>query len=382
MALKILHTADWHLGLRHRTFDKEDERKLTRARLDVVDRILDCAERWGVQAMLCAGDLFDDAHPEKEWWQGLADRLQARDWSERPVFLLPGNHDPLIPGSVYAKDHPFRRALPDWAHVVDREGYVYELSPKAVLYASCCRSKAGQKDLALELPQRENGDERFRIGMVHGQTFTFPGLQTNFPVSLEAAESRGLDYLAIGDTHGFEDTTEDGPAPTLYPGAPEQTKFSEKDAGYVAVVYFRRRGRRPHIQRERVGRWLWREETVQELEDLRRLKNEDLGHTVLRLTVEMGVTLAGYDEVHRILDQLGGTDATHGRAGILQEDLTKLRIEGVAADDFPENLAAVLRATVDRLTAIEANSAVDTRQKDEARRALFHLYKLVTGAVG
>ncbi len=379
MALKILHTADWHLGLRYRAFDKEDERKLTRARLDVVERIFDCAERWGVQAVLCAGDLFDDAYPDKEWWQGLADALTSRDWKERPVFLLPGNHDPLIPGSVYAPEHPFRKALPDWAHVVDREGYVYELGPKAVLYASCCRSRAGQRDPALELPKRENGDERFRIGMVHGQTFHFEGLQTNFPIALDAAERRGLDYLAIGDTHGFQDTTPDAPVPTLYPGAPEQTKFNEEDAGYVAVVYFRGRGRRPHVQRERVGRWLWREETACDLAELRRLKNEDLGHTVLRLTLEMSVTLAGYDEVHRILAELGGTDATHGRAGILQVDRTRLRIGGATADDFPEDLPGVLRAAVDRLAEIESGDA-DTRQKEVARRALFHLYKLVTGA--
>ncbi len=31
MALKILHTADWHLGLRFPAFDEADQLKLTRA---------------------------------------------------------------------------------------------------------------------------------------------------------------------------------------------------------------------------------------------------------------------------------------------------------------------------------------------------------------
>lgn len=379
MALKILHTADWHLGLRHRGFDKEDERKLTRARLEVVERILDCAELHRVDAVLCAGDVFDDAHPEKEWWQGLAERLAGRDWKERPVFLLPGNHDPLLPGSVYAPEHAFRRLLPEWVHVVDREGYVYDLGRNAVLYATPCRSRAGQRDPALELPAREAGDERIRIGMVHGQTFQMPGLQTNFPISLEAAELRGLNYLAIGDTHAFEDTTPNSASPTVYPGAPEQTKYNEVDAGYVAVVFFRRRGGRPYVQRERVGRWEWRRETVHDVEELRRLRREDLGHTVLHLALQMDVTLSGYDEVERLLEELGGTDATHGRAGILQVDRTNLRIEGGSSGDFPEDLPNVLRAAVDRLTAMDAEDA-DTRQKEVARRALFHLYKLVKGA--
>ena len=37
VALKILHTADWHLGMGFGAFGEEDERKLTRARLQVVD---------------------------------------------------------------------------------------------------------------------------------------------------------------------------------------------------------------------------------------------------------------------------------------------------------------------------------------------------------
>ena len=45
IVLKLLHTADWHLGRRFRSFDQEQERKLTRARLDVLDRIFLAAER-------------------------------------------------------------------------------------------------------------------------------------------------------------------------------------------------------------------------------------------------------------------------------------------------------------------------------------------------
>ena len=41
VALKLLHTADWHLGRRFGRFEPEEERRLTRARLDVVGRILD-----------------------------------------------------------------------------------------------------------------------------------------------------------------------------------------------------------------------------------------------------------------------------------------------------------------------------------------------------
>ena len=149
------------------------------------------------------------------------------------ISLVPGNHDPLLPESVWAAGHPFRARLPRWVHVVDRDDFEHALTPEAVLYARPCRSKAGQNDLAMALPARQPGDSRLRIGCVHGCTFDIDGYQTNFPIRHDAAVQRGLDYLAIGDTHSFRDVTPNLPAPTVYPGTPEPTSFDE--AGAVRV---------------------------------------------------------------------------------------------------------------------------------------------------
>jgi DNA repair exonuclease SbcCD nuclease subunit len=205
VALKILHTADWHLGLRFPSFGDEDRTKLTRARIEAVDRVLGTAESYSVNAVLCAGDLFDTPAPDEHWWKGLVNLFQRRNWRDRPVFLLPGNHDPLQQNSVWSGDHGFRRALPSWVHVVDRDNYEFPLSEEAVLYAEPCRSQAGSDDLASRLPLRSHGDQRIRIGLVHGQTFDIAGHQTNFPIASDAAQQRGLNYLAIGDTHGFRE---------------------------------------------------------------------------------------------------------------------------------------------------------------------------------
>ena len=43
VALTLLHTADWHLGRRLPAFGPGQELRLTRARLEVVGRILDLA---------------------------------------------------------------------------------------------------------------------------------------------------------------------------------------------------------------------------------------------------------------------------------------------------------------------------------------------------
>src|SRR5437773_12149424 len=72
VVLRLLHTADWHLGRRFPSFPEEAQKKLSRARMEVIARILDVARRHAVHAVLCAGDLFDDPEPGPDFWEGLA----------------------------------------------------------------------------------------------------------------------------------------------------------------------------------------------------------------------------------------------------------------------------------------------------------------------
>jgi DNA repair exonuclease SbcCD nuclease subunit len=364
--LRLLHTADWHLGRRFPAFPPEGQKKLSRARMDVVGRILDVARRNAVNAILCAGDIFDDPNPQEDFWQGLARIFRAHSDSHPPLFLVPGNHDPLTPDSVWAPNHPFRQLLPDWVHIVDHDDFTYELSPKA-----------GESDLALALPARAPGDERLRIGCVHGCTFDIPGFQTNFPVARDAGITRGLDYLAIGDTHSFRDVTTGGLVPTVYPGAPEQTRFDEDNAGHVALVAMFRRGTRPRVNMERVALWRWLEVRCRSMNDLRDvLVRPDLERHVLSLRLEMAVSLAEKSEVERILRELVGTDATHGRAGVLVEDRSGLRLRAGSAADFSQELPPVLKDTVARLHLLMA-AAPEEGEKERAKRALSHLFEML-----
>jgi DNA repair exonuclease SbcCD nuclease subunit len=371
VALKLLHTADWHLGKRFPQFDEVAELELMRARMSVLDEVFGVAERNRVDAILCAGDLFDIPNPDEQWWQPLLDKLKARDWSQRPIVLLPGNHDPVMHDSVWAPAHPFRRGLPAGVHVVDRDDFELRLGDDAIVHAIPCRTRAGSDDLALRLPAREPGDDRIRIGLVHGSTFEMPDFQANFPIAKDAAVRRGFDYLAIGDTHAFR-KYEPEDAPTVYPSAPEPTTFGERDAGYVAVVFFGRRRRRPQIRKERVARWRWEERTVESLAALRQLRDgEDFQRTVLRLSLDMSLGAADYDEALALVDQLRGTDSIHGRVGVLALDTTGLKLDTSAIEIDLGELPPVLRRTAERLRERETDG-----DPEIARRALYHLYRL------
>ena len=371
VALTLVHTADWHLGMRFRSFREEDERELMRARLDVVERILGVADRYQADAVLAAGDLFDGPRPDRQWWEGLADVLVRRATPRRPVFLLPGNHDPLVAESVWERASPFRKKVPSHVHVVDSDDFSHQLGEGALLYAIPCRSSAGQKDLALALPARQPGDDRIRVGLVHGCTFDIPSFQTNFPIAQDAAVRRGFDYLAIGDTHGFRVVPHDAKVPTVYPGAPEATSFGDTDAGNVAVVFITQR-RRVRLEKERVARWRWEVSRAAGLEDLRKLAaRSDLSQQVLQLTVEATLPAAEYEEAERLLLELSGTEAVRPKVGILQLDRSRLELDTRDIETVFASMPEPVREAARRLKEEERGERADV-----ARRALYHLYTL------
>jgi DNA repair exonuclease SbcCD nuclease subunit len=380
----ILHTADWHVGRSFRMFRPADAEKLARDRLSVVDTLLGLAEKYDVNAVLCAGDLFDSPDPGEEWWKELATKFSKRQKWTRPVLLLPGNHDPLTPESVYSNSHPFRRALPEWVQVVDRDDFEFKVSDNAVVYATPCRSRAGDKDLAMCLPQRATGDNRVRIGMVHGSTFDMEGSAVNFPICEGACAARGLDYLAIGDWHSFKVLPKGGLAPIVYPGAPEPTSFTEKDAGHVALVSFSRRGTHPKIRYPRVARWTWVEIKVRSLADLQKLEAEDaveierynketervsLASVVLQLRLDTTFSLKEMPEVERILSLFRGNVAISPRVGVLvcKPEKPKIKID---SDQPPQQVPiAVMDAW--------QNLSDQAKTSPEAEQALIVLQRLL-----
>lgn len=371
VALKILHTADWHLGRRFASFSEEDAKKLGRARFDAVETMLGLAERSNVDAVLCAGDLFDEPSPRAEHYRRLAEILKKHARPERPIVLLPGNHDPVKAGSVWHADHELRRLLPSGCHVVDRDDFELSIGENAVVYARPCKSTAGEQDNALALPARAEGDERIRIGVVHGSTFDIPGWQTNYPIHRDAAMQRGFDYLAIGDTHAFRFVPPDRKnPPTVYPSAPEATTFGETDTGFCALVLFSKIMRRAVVQQEKVARWTWRDVTITNVEQMRELLREELSTTVLRLRLRVRGRADELEELERGIERLRGNEAMHGLVGVLRVEREEVVLDTADLDRFFDASPKVVREAARRLRELEKV------QPEEARRALWHLYRL------
>lgn len=86
--MKILHTADWHLGKRLDYFSRLEEQKA------VLEEICEIADREAVDAVLVAGDLFDTFNPQVEAVELLYRTLRRlTNYGTRPVIAIAGNHD-------------------------------------------------------------------------------------------------------------------------------------------------------------------------------------------------------------------------------------------------------------------------------------------------
>src|SRR6187200_2323917 len=99
LGVKLLHTADWQIGMRAAQCGRAAER-VREARLRAAERVIALANEQRVDAVILAGDTFEDSSVPRDLVRRVADVLRR---SEAPVFVLPGNHDPLVPRGVF--DH-------------------------------------------------------------------------------------------------------------------------------------------------------------------------------------------------------------------------------------------------------------------------------------
>lgn len=84
--MRILHTADWHIGKKLGRLDRLEEAQA------VLDDVLAVADESDVDAVLVAGDLFDRAGPPHETMRLVFETL-VRLAEGRRVVVIPGNHD-------------------------------------------------------------------------------------------------------------------------------------------------------------------------------------------------------------------------------------------------------------------------------------------------
>ena len=218
----IVHSSDLHLGT--------DDSFSDRDRLAVLPKVLRTATAVAADVVLLAGDSFDNHRQPVDLLERAAQIL--REYS-KPVVILPGNHDPLTPDSVY------------------RRGGMGEVSNVSILGLNADPSVLFP-EFELEIwghPHLDYSDmaplanprprtTRWQLAAAHGHyvdaTRDPNRLIGSWLIHPEELRATGADYVALG--HWNQSTAVgNGEITAHYSGSPEYT-------GTVNVVRLRRDG--------------------------------------------------------------------------------------------------------------------------------------------
>ncbi len=256
--LRLLHTADVHLGARHTDLGERAavlrERQFTAFRVTV-----DLAIVEEVDLVLIAGDLFDsNTQPRRSVERVAAELARLAKASIRTV-IIPGTHDVYDGSSIYRSYDlaAMARTTPDWVVVLTpTQSNVWLPSLDAVVHARVFSTKQAPKSPFAGFDARMDRRATWRIGMAHG-ALAIPGKTDSDAVVFTEEEiaATGLDYLALGHWHSAVEGRA-GNVTYAYSGAPEPVAVDQDGAGQVLLVSLDDKGGSRHevtIEAKRVG---------------------------------------------------------------------------------------------------------------------------------
>lgn len=402
--ITFLHAADLHLGLRVTRFEPEHADKIRDARFQALEKILLSAVECRADFLLIAGDFFDDASIDATTARRAFNLLGS---AQCPVFVLPGNHDPLLPGSVWDRD-PWNGTDTGLITVL-RSSEPVSAPGGATIFPCPVFRKTSLDDPTARIPAPEASekDTAIRIGVAHGSVKDRDTLPPDdHLIAPAAAELHHLDYLALGHWHSTREYRgKDGAVRMAYAGVPEPIgfprggdeatgwvpyssgadgeDFADDGHGNVLLVKIDEPGAPPRVERIEVGilRWLSEPDRAHSEDDLSAIikktaERPDPGHTVLRLRLEGVIPASAWvrlDELREVL---------RGRYLDGEVDLRSLKLEPTEEEVRETVGHGVLKAVFDRLSMElrTAEGSEGQRKSKLAERAMAVLYQVASEA--
>ena len=238
--LRLLHTADVHLGARHADLGEEASAQRER-QFAAFQASIDLAIAEKVDLVLIAGDLFDSNTQPRRSVERVAAELKRLVEAKIRTVIIPGTHDVYDRSSVYRTYD-----LGAMAGTTADDDFVTVLTPDrpdvvlstcdVVVHARVFPTKRAPHSPLNDL--RVQGDDRatWHVGVVHG-AIAISGKTDADDVVIGRDEigASGLDYLALGHWHSAQQGTAGG-VTYAYSGAPEPIALDQDRAGKVLLV--------------------------------------------------------------------------------------------------------------------------------------------------
>lgn len=366
MAVTLIHTADWQLGKQFANVSGDAGAALRMQRVKTVEKVARLAVERQADAVLVAGDVFDD---NKVGDETLRRALLAMAGFDGPWLLLPGNHDPALAESAWTR--LARLGVPPNVRLLTEAAPELLLDGRLAILPAPLRRRHDALDPTLWFDAAGTPEGAVRVGLAHGRIAgVLPEASEAInEIARDRASRDGLDYLALGDWHGTFRVDER----TWYSGTPETDRFKENESGGALAVRIAGPGAAPEVERVATGRFAWRTLAfrIGGREDLAALEAALAAQSapdrlVLRLILEGAVDLA----VRAALEELCAQWSAR---------LLHLRLEGDAliAEASEDDLDRIdqtgfVRGAIERVRAMQRDPAHPDR--GHAAAALQRLY--------
>ena len=308
--MRFLHSADWHLGMKASFLPEEARVRFAEDRFEAVRKVARIAAEEGCAFVVVAGDVFDSNQLDRAVVARAADALKE---FTVPVILLPGNHDPLDPTSLF-RSQEWQQLAPEKVVVPTAEGTVDLPGVRGVEVVALpllTKRRLGDPLSAFySLRPPPAGTARVVVG--HGAVDVLLGGRED-PSLIgqralrEAIADEKAQYVALGDRHSFTEVPGcQGRA--FYSGTPVATGWGEARPGEVVVVAID--GRELEVGTRPVGRWAFLSEerelgAAADVEALGRwfegIPNKRT--TAVRLKLSGTLSLDDYATLERLLDE-------------------------------------------------------------------------------
>lgn len=371
----FVHTADWQIGLRANHVPGDYGAAVRLARYQTVKRIADVARDARADFVVVAGDVFEHHALTRESLQQSFESLRSFGCE---VFLLPGNHDPYTPESLYRSEW-WQRECPSHVKVLSQRKPV---DVGAATLLPCPLLQRDSADPTLWLSPDVGARDRVRVGVAHGSVREI--LQKLVPddefephndLPIDLSRRAMLDYLALGDWHGRLQVDER----TWYSGTPEPTRFKERNPGDVLVVEVPAPRAEARVTPQRVATFTWKriERTLHRAEDLTALERQldelpDRSHTLVELVLDGHLDLTLHARVENdILARYRGI-FPHIR---LRDEKLFVRLTEADLENLPQE--GWIGRVVERL-----RQGVDGYSTEQCQEALEVLHRLFLQCVG
>lgn len=367
---KFIHTADWQIGAPFGSFEADLSARLRAARIAMIDRVAALAVSQSVRHVVVAGDVWDSEQPSDAMIRQPLDMMGGQ--SEIIWWLMPGNHDPFRKNLLWSRIQ--QRAPSNVRLLLEPEPV--EAEPGVWFLPAPWSSKFPGRDLTDWMIDADIACDAIKIGIGHGSITDFGSKHdgasdaaSKSVIPPDRANTARLDYLALGDWHGYLEIGER----VWYSGTPEPDRFRRNNPGHALIVGIAK-GEAPKVTAQKTAEFDWHildlvclagNDAFPELEALE--ARASLRNTLLQIHLSGDLTQARWSQLEirlRALDErvafLDIRDAALTRL-VTDEDLDALDKGGS------------VRMAADRLMAMKTGDTYSASEKSTASDALSYL---------